>query len=102
MPILKRWSSFRKETVIREVPNFYGVYELASGAKDVVYIGEGKLRDRLLTHFSGGCDPIPGASYFRYETTGSKNRCVQRQNVLLAEYKREYGRLPRFNQKRRT
>ena len=39
MPILKRWSSFRKENVIKEVPNFYGVYEVADGAKEVLYIG---------------------------------------------------------------
>ena len=101
MVIAKRWSNFGKENV-RKVPNVYGVYELANGAKDVIYIGEGKLRDRLLAHFAGGSDPIPGASYFRYETTGSKNRCVQRQNALLAEYERKYGRLPRFNQKRRA
>ncbi|RLE06553.1 excinuclease ABC subunit C [Candidatus Aerophobetes bacterium] len=102
MPILKRWSSFRKENVIKEVPNFYGVYEVADGAKEVLYIGEEKVRDRLLAHFSGGSDPIPGVSYFRCETTRSKDRCVQRQNALLAEYKRGHDRLPKFNQKRRA
>ena len=97
MPIAKKWSSFRKEH-IEEVLNVYGVYELADGSKDVIYIGEGKLRDRLLAHVTGGSDPIPGASYSRYEKTGSKIRCEQRQNALLAEYGREYARLPRFNQ----
>jgi hypothetical protein len=74
-------------------------YELAARSKDVIYVGEGKLRDRLLAHFASGSDPIPGISYFKYETTRSKDRCKQRQNALLAEYEREYGRLPTFNQK---
>ena len=65
MPILKRWSSFRKENVIKEVPNFYGVYEVADGAKEVLYIGEGKVRDRLLAHFSGGSDLIAGGLIFQ-------------------------------------
>lgn len=101
MPIVKRWSSFRKERV-KEISNVCGVYEMAGRSKDVIYIGEGKLRDRLLAHVTNGSDPIPGASYFRYETTGSKTRCEQRQNALLAEYKRVYGLLPRFNQQKRA
>ncbi len=98
MPIAKKWSIFNKENVT-EIENVYAVYELAAGSKDVIYIGEGKLRDRLLAHFARGSDPIPGTSYFRYETTRSKDRCIQRQNALLAEYKREYEQLPTFNQK---
>lgn len=102
MPIAKKWSNFKKENV-KEVPDVYGVYELANEAKSTVYIGEGKLRERLLAHFaSSGCDPIPGVSYFRYEMTKSKKRCIQRQNALLAEYKRKYGQLPEFNQKSRA
>ncbi len=99
MAIAKRWSIFRKERV-KEIYNVYGVYELANGSKDVIYIGEGKLKDRLLAHVTDGSDPIPGASYFRYETTNGKDRAVQRQNALLAEYVREHGHLPRFNQQK--
>lgn len=40
MPIAKKWSNFKKENV-KEVPDVYGVYELANEAKSTVYIGEG-------------------------------------------------------------
>jgi len=101
MPIKKKWSNFRKEHV-KKTPDVYGVYELADRSNDVIYIGEGRLRDRLLAHVTNGSDPIPGTSYFRYETTGSKIRCEQRQNALLEEYFRVHGHLPKYNQQRRA
>jgi hypothetical protein len=97
MPIKKKWSSFRKKRV-KKTSDVYAVYELADRSKDVIYIGEGILRDRLLAHVTNGSDPIPETSYFRYEITESKNQCEQLQNALLAEYFRVYGRLPKYNQ----
>ena len=85
MPIAKKWSRFSKE-LVKKTSDVYGVYELADGSKDVIYIGEGNLRERLLAHFINGSAPTPGTSYFRYEITESKTRCKQRQNALLAEY----------------
>ena len=99
MPIKKKWSSFRKERV-KKTSDVYAVYELADRSKDVIYIGEGILKDRLLAHVTNGSAPTPGTSYFRYETTGSKTRCEQRQNALLEEYFRVHGRLPKYNQQR--
>lgn len=99
MPIRRKWSNFRKENVREEVHNVYGVYELANEKQDIINIGEGKIRDRLRAHFADGSDPIPGASYFRYEASGGKNRAIQRYNTLLAEYKRENDSPLRFNQK---
>ena len=99
MPIAKRWSNYKKEHV-QKVDNVYAVYELADKLKEVIYIGEGELRERLLAHIIGGNDPIPTTSHFRFEKTTSKTRCVQRQNALLAEFKRRYGRLPKYNQLR--
>ena len=98
MPIGKRWSKYTKDNV-GGVSNIYGTYELADGDKNVVYIGEGKLYDRLMAHFATGSDPIPAVSHFRYEATRSKQRAKQRQNALLFEFKRKYGKLPRYNQK---
>ena len=97
MPIAKKWSNYKKEQV-QKVDNVFAVYELADKLNEVIYIGEGKLRERLLAHITSGSDPIPTTSHFRFETTGSKTRCVQRQNALLAEFKRRYGRLPFYNQ----
>lgn len=100
MAIAKKWSRYTKDDV-RNVANVYGVYELADGAGNIVYIGEGKLRERLIAHLSIHSDPTPGVSYFRYATTGSKRKAKQRQNALLSEFRRKYGRLPMYNQKRR-
>lgn len=100
MAIAKKWPRYTKNTV-RSVANVYGVYELADGSGNIVYIGEGKLRERLTAHLSIRSDPIPGVSYLRYATTGSKRKAIQRQNALLSEFYRKYGRLPMYNQKRR-
>jgi len=100
MPIGKRWSSFTKANVQRETDN-YGVYELGDSNGTVQYIGEGQVRSRLLAHFADGSEPIPGTKYYRVEYTGSKARCVQRQNALLNEFQKRYGRLPKYNQRRR-
>ena len=101
MPLEKKWSEFTKERVSWE-DDHYGVYELANRNGDVLYIGEGRVRSRLLSHFPQGSDPIPGVSYYRVEYTRSKDRCVSRQNALLAEYKRRHGKLPKYNQKSRS
>ena len=101
MPIQKKWSDFTKYRVSQE-DDYYGVYELANSNGDILYIGEGRVRSRLLSHFPQGSDPTPGVSYYRVEYTRSKDRCVSRQNALLAEYKRRHGKLPKYNQKSRS
>ena len=95
MPLAIRWSYFTKENVSREGDNF-GVYELGNDA-DILYIGEGQVYTRLMCHFPQGSEPIVGASYYRVEYMGSKDRCVQRQNAELANYYKTHGRYPRFN-----
>ena len=98
MGIFKKWIRFNKENV-KKVPDVYGAYEIANAAKGTIYIGSGKLRSRLLAHFPRASDPIVGASYFRYEKTGSSKRAKQREKTLLMEYYMKHGRLPKFNQK---
>ena len=100
MPLGKKWSSFTKDTIGRERNN-YGVYELGDTNGNVHYIGEGVVKARLLTHFVGGSDPIPGTKYYRCEYTGGKATAVSRQNGLLAVYKRVRGKLPKYNQRAR-
>lgn len=99
MPLAIKWSQFSKSNVEREANN-YGVYELGD-YNDVLYIGHGVVRSRLMAHFADGSDPIPGVSSYRVECTSSKERADQRENAELAAYKRSHGRLPRFNQRRR-
>ena len=100
LPIGKKWSSFTKANSRGETDN-YGVYELGSSTDSVHYIGEGHVKSRLLAHFADGSTPIPGTKSYRVEYTGSKVRCVQRQNALLNEFKKRYGKLPKYNQRRR-
>ena len=101
MPIRKRWSLYRREVVRNKETDNYGVYEIGN-SNEVLYIGEGHTKTRLLAHFPQASEPVVGADRYRTEYTGSKIRCVQRQNALLAEFERTHGRLPRFNQRRRN
>ncbi|MCW3985073.1 MAG: hypothetical protein NWE91_01495 [Candidatus Bathyarchaeota archaeon] len=94
MPLAIKWSWFTKDSVSRETNN-YGVYELGN-ADGILYIGEGHVYSRLMAHFADGSEPIVGASYYRVEYTGSKERAVQRQNAELSAYKRKHGKYPSF------
>jgi len=97
MPLPIKWSTFTKLTVRRESDN-YGVYELGD-FDDSLYIGEGHVYSRLMSHFADGSDPTPGVSSYRLEYTGSKVRAKQRQNAELRAYYRRHGRYPRYNQR---
>ncbi|MHA2223016.1 MAG: DUF7508 domain-containing protein, partial [Candidatus Thorarchaeota archaeon] len=75
MPIAKRWSKFTLHNLYH-VPNVFGVYELAD-YNEVIYIGSGKLRDRL-KHWKSSSDPcIRKSRKYRYEEIYSDERCRQ-------------------------
>jgi hypothetical protein len=95
MPLAIKWSYFNKDNVTREKDNF-GVYELGND-DDILYIGEGQVYTRLMSHFPNSREPVVGASYYRVEYTGGKQRAIQRQNAELEAYKRKNGRHPKFN-----
>lgn len=98
MPLAIRWSYFTKTNVGRET-NHYGVYELGN-VNGVLYIGEGHVYSRLMAHFADGSEPVVGASYYRVEYTGGKEKATQRQNAELSAYKRKHGKYPSFNQRK--
>lgn len=98
MPLVIRWSSFTKDNVSRESDD-YGVYELGN-VTGVIYIGEGHVYSRLMSHFPDGTAPIVGASLYRVEFSGGKDRAKQRQNAELGAYKRRHGDYPHFYQRR--
>ena len=93
MPASKRWIDFNEEN-IKQLPNTYGVYQLADENKEVIYIGEGKLIHNLLSHLSVETESI---SYFRFRENDSKKSSKIRQNILLKEYKEKNGKLPKLN-----
>jgi hypothetical protein len=97
MPIAKRWSKFTLHNLYH-VPNVFGVYELAD-YNEVIYIGSGKLRDRL-KHWKSSSDPcIRKSRKYRYEEIYSDERCRQRERALLAKFRRRHGRLPKCNER---
>lgn len=98
MPLAVRWSSFTKENVRRESDN-YGVHELGS-FKDILYIREGHVYTRLMSHFADCSEPTPGVSSYRVEYTGGKLRAVQRQNAELNSYYRKRGKYPRYSKRK--
>lgn len=101
MPINKKWSAYTMDHVKENQTNHYGVYEIGN-AVEVIYIGEGHVKTRLLAHFPLAPEPVVGGGLYRVAYTGGKERCVQRQNALLAEFLKANGRLPRFNERSRN
>lgn len=103
MPIGKKWSPYTKENVKKLPKDMLGVYEIGNRTKgEVYYIGEGKIRDRLLSHVSNGSEPVVGADGFRFEETGNKPKAVKRQNELLEKFKQDNDQLPKYNQKSKS
>lgn len=99
MPLKKKWSVYNKENVTKESDN-YAVYELGNtNTSEILYIGEGHLRTRLLSHLTNGSEPVVGANGYRFELTGSKLKCTQRQNAELKNFQEADGQLPKYNQK---
>ena len=103
MPLAIRWSAFTKEKVRRESDN-YGVYELGN-YRDILYIGEGHVKTRLMSHFSH----MPGVSSYRVEYSSgiygwfpplAKWSAKRRQNEELNSYHRKHGKLPRYNKRK--
>ena len=102
MSISKKWSHYTKENLQMEPDNF-GVYEIGHIATgEVLYIGEGHIRSRLLAHLPDGTrahENVVGADGYRYELTGRKETAIQRERALLNEFRKKYGRLPKYNQR---
>lgn len=72
---------------------------ILSPNKQVIYIGNGRIRSRLKSHFLNGTHPIPQAAYYRVKYIGSKLRAEQKERALLADHEYRYRELPRFNRR---
>ena len=96
MPASKRWIDFNEEN-IEQLPNTYGVYQLADKDKEIIYIGEGKLIHNLLAHLSSKSNETEDVTYFRFRENNSKKSSKMRQGILLKEYKEKNGTVPKLN-----
>lgn len=93
MPASKRWIDFNEENV-KALPNAYGVYQFADENKDIIYIGEGKLKHNVSAYL---IDESANITYFRFRENDSKRSSKQRQSILLKEYRQKNGKIPKLN-----
>lgn len=94
--IAKPWSRWAKKRVDQHDDN-YGAYELGDSSGEILYVGSGRIRSRLLDHFPPGRDTKPGVSRFRVEYKGSRRAARGRERRLLFNFRNKHGRLPKFN-----
>jgi len=95
LPLAKRWSIFDEENIDREYDT-YGVYELGDSNGEIVYIGQGRVRQRLMAHWRD-VEAKPRISYYRCTYCGSKYRAEQMERVEMATYEDQHGGPPRYN-----
>ena len=95
MPLAKRWSVFDSDNIEREADT-YGCYELGNSRGNIVYIGHGRIRQRLMAHWRN-VENKPRISYYRCTYCGSKERAIQMERVELQQYVYLYGELSLYN-----
>lgn len=95
MPASKRWIDFNEENV-KQIPNAYGVYQFADENKEILYIGEGKLKHNISIYLEES-NTKTNITYFRYRENDSKRSSKQRQSIVLKDYREKHGKLPEFN-----
>ena len=95
LPLAKRWSIFDEENIDREYDT-YGCYELGDTRKEIIYIGQGRVRQRLMAHWRD-VEGKPRISYYRCTYCGSKGRAIQMERVELQQYEYLNGELPLHN-----
>ena len=99
MPLAVKWSKFTYEN-LEKVDPFYGVYELGDKNKNVIYIGQGVLSERLWNHKKTDNTCLKKAHYFRFEKAGSKVRAEQRERAEMNAHECRYEVLPECNKRK--
>ena len=99
MPLAVKWSKFTDEYLERADP-VYGVYELGDKDKNIIYIGQGILTERLWSHKKSHKTCFNKAQYYRFEKTGGKQRAEQRERAEMNQYERQHGNLPECNKRK--
>lgn len=85
------------KSVVKLERDEYGIYELIDTADNILYIGYGKIRSILLTHFGDGSYPIYDAKRFSVEYTWSLEKAETRCKEEMIRYHKEHGKYPKFN-----
>jgi len=93
MPIKAEWAAFKLENIRLLPSNLVGVYECGrKRGNEVLYIGKGKIRARLLTHIKEKKFDV--VTHFRRRKADNPDDAEDR---LINEYKKRYGKLPLLN-----
>mgnify|MGYP006910663195 CR=1 FL=1 len=77
----------------------FEVFELGDSARNVIYIGRGRIRGELRRYKRSKDSCKMQARAFRYEQMPSDVRARQRERALLNEYVEKHGKLPRCNKR---
>lgn len=89
-----RWLELTAEN-LKNTPTTLGVYAIADANKNVIYIGEGKIKARLQSHKRKAI--FEEAAYYKFEKMPSKLRCQQRERALHKEFCKKHNDLPQNN-----
>jgi hypothetical protein len=79
-------------------PEGFGVYELADMDKEIVYIGCGFFKVKLLYDYNTQRCPL--TRFYRFMMTKTNDECQSQEQKLLGEYKDRHGRVPIYNERR--
>jgi hypothetical protein len=101
MPIATQAYYFTRQNILVYAPDTHGVYGLYDGTGVPIYYGRAMgngvtVKSRLLSHERGDEGPCTKSAY-SFNTEVCFNP-AQREQQLLAEHQRVYGRLPRCNE----
>ncbi len=81
---------------LKLIPDVIGVYVIGNTSKKTIYIGEGRIKDRVKAHVKN--PKFTDAAYFMIEVTNSKRRAQQRERALHRAYIKKYNTgLPKHN-----
>lgn len=95
MPIKAKWIEFKKANIELISPSETGVYECGHARGDrVVYIGQGLIRERLLSHKEK--TKFIGVTHFR-KRKASSSEAPRAEKRLLLDFVKKYGKLPKLN-----
>ena len=96
MSIQKRWSELKD---LKELPDSFGVYEIADPWRRTLYIGSGRIEERIKRHKRDKDQCFRKGKYLRFEKIGSESKCRARKRRLLREYEAKHGTLPKYNKR---
>jgi len=88
------WYDYTTDSADTNAPAAFGVYELGDNQRNTLYYGSGNIRSRLLEHMRKREYPL--TRYFRYERTESEERALEREEALLDEYIKRFGKPPTY------